>query len=218
MFRDRGRNHLRRGVAISVRPLAQATILTTVAGIADAIGYITMGGVFAANMTGNTVLAGIDIAKGNHLGAWHHLTPLVAFFAGAMLARVMIRQLKAPTAGILLEAALIAIVGFLHLDTEPAVMIVSFAMGLQASTITSFAGHAVSTVVVTSTLARTADAAVDRLWPGSATPPPSAVNTWLLALTWTGYLAGAVSGGLLLPMMAYPLLVPAALLVVMLLF
>ena len=84
MFRGRGRDHLRRGVAISVRPLAQATILTTVAGIADAVGYITMGGVFAANMTGNTVLAGIDIAKGNHLGAWHHLTPLVAFLPGAM--------------------------------------------------------------------------------------------------------------------------------------
>jgi uncharacterized membrane protein YoaK (UPF0700 family) len=75
----------------------------------------------------------------------------------------------------------------------------------------------VSTVVVTSTLARTADAAVDRLWPGAAIPPPSAVNTWLLALTWTGYLVGAVVGGLLLPVLAYPLLVPAALLVLMLL-
>ncbi len=96
-------------------------------------------------------------------------------------------------------------------------MIVAFAMGLQASTITSFAGHSVSTVVVTSTLARTADAAVDRLWPGAVTPPPSAVNTWLLALTWTGYLVGAVIGGLLLSAVAYPLLVPAALLVLLLL-
>ena len=217
MFRGRGRDHLRRGVAISVRPLAQATILTTVAGIADAVGYITMGGVFAANMTGNTVLASIDIAKGNHLEAWNHLTPLVAFFPGAMLARAMLRLFKGPTAGILLEAALIALVGFLPLGEENAVLIVAFAMGLQASTITSFAGHAVSTVVVTSTLARTADATVDRLWPGAAAPPPSAVNTWLLALTWAGYLAGAVIGGLLLPVLAYPLLVPAALLILMLL-
>lgn len=189
-----------------------------VAGIADAVGYVTMNGVFAANMTGNTVLAGIDIAKGNHLGAWNHLTPLVAFFPGAMLARVMLRLLRTPVAGLLLEAAIIAGVGFLPLGKEDAVMIVAFAMGLQASTITSFAGHAVSTVVVTSTLARTADATVDRLWPGSATPPPSATNTWLLTLTWTGYLVGAVIGGLLLPMLAYPLLVPAALLVVLLLF
>ena len=95
-------------------------------------------------------------------------------------------------------------------------MIVAFAMGLQASTITSFAGHSVSTVVVTSTLARTADAAVDRLWRGAAITPPSALNTGLLALTWTGYLVGAVIGGLLLPVLAWPLLVPAALLILML--
>ncbi len=89
-------------------------------------------------------------------------------------------------------------------------MIVAFAMGLQASTITSFAGHSVSTVVVTSTLARTADAAVDRLWRGAAISPPSALNTGLLALTWTGYLVGAVIGGLLLPVLAWPLLVRRA--------
>ena len=47
-----------------------------------------MGGVFAANMTGNTVLAGIAAAQGNHVDAWHHFTPLLAFFLGAMLARV----------------------------------------------------------------------------------------------------------------------------------
>ena len=43
-----------------VRPQIQATLLTIIAGISDAVGYITMGGVFAANMTGNTVLAGIS--------------------------------------------------------------------------------------------------------------------------------------------------------------
>lgn len=184
-----------------------------VAGIADAVGYVTMNGVFAANMTGNTVLAGIDLAKGSHLGAWNHLTPLVAFFPGAMLARVMLRLLKSPTGGLLLEAAILAVVGFLDVGKENAVMIVAFAMGLQASTITSFAGHAVSTVVVTSTLARTADGLVDRLWRGADTPMPSAANTWLLTLTWTGYLVGAVIGGLLLTATPYPLLVPAALLV-----
>ena len=36
-------------------------------------------------------------------------------------------------------------------------------------------------------------------------------------LTWTGYLVGAVVGGLLLTAMPYPLLVPAALLVLALL-
>jgi uncharacterized membrane protein YoaK (UPF0700 family) len=198
-----------------VRPLAQATILTIVAGIADAVGYITMGGVFAANMTGNTVLAGIAAAKQDFTSTWDHLSPLVAFFAGAMLARALLRQLKSPTVGILLEAVLIAGVGFLGVGMETAVMIVAFAMGLQASSITSFAGSAVSTVVVTSTLARTADAAVDRLWPGAAAKPAPTGNTQLLLLTWIGYLVGALIGGLLVrAAVSQPLLVPAALLLI----
>jgi len=178
------------------------------------VGYITMGGVFAANMTGNTVLAGIAAAQRDFAGTWHHLTPLVAFFLGAMLARALVRLFRSPTTGLLAEAALIGIVGFLDIGMEPTVMVVAFAMGLQASTITSFAGSAVSTVVVTSTLARTADAAVDRLWPGAAAQAPASGNTHLLALTWTGYLIGALIGGLLLHATAYPLLVPAALLLV----
>lgn len=175
-----------------------------------------MGGVFAANMTGNTVLAGIAAAQRDAVGTWHHLAPLVAFFLGAMLARLLLRLLHSPIAGLLIEAALIAAVGFLDVGTESSVMIVSLAMGLQASTITSFAGSAVSTVVVTSTLARTADAAVDRLWPGAAKAAPSPGNTRLLTLTWIGYLVGALVGGLLVHTTAYPLLVPAALLLVVL--
>lgn len=96
-------------------------------------------------------------------------------------------------------------------------MVVALAMGIQASTITSFAGSAISTVVVTSTLARTADAAVDWLWPGAGVKPPSATNTLLMTLTWSGYLVGAVIGAMLVSRVAYPLLVPAGLLLVVLL-
>jgi uncharacterized membrane protein YoaK (UPF0700 family) len=181
------------------------------------VGFITMGGVFAANMTGNTVLAGIAAAQGNHVGAWHHFTPLLAFFLGAMLARVLLRVLKAPTAGILLEAALIAGVGFVDIGTEPTVLVVALAMGLQASSITSFGGNAVSTVVVTSTLARTADTAVDRLWPGAGKTPAAAMNAQLLPLTWVGYVVGAIVGALLVGVMTYPLIVPAVLLLSVLL-
>jgi uncharacterized membrane protein YoaK (UPF0700 family) len=182
------------------------------------VGYITMGAVFAANMTGNTVLAGIALAQGHWPDAWRHLAPLVAFFVGAMLSRLLLRLSRAPTASLLVEAALIAAVGFLPVGPEVAVLIVAFAMGVQASAITHFAGSAVSTVVVTSTLARSADAALDQLWPGDDRSPAGATNRRLLALTWIGYLAGAVIGALLLTVMPYPLLVPAALLLVVILF
>jgi uncharacterized membrane protein YoaK (UPF0700 family) len=201
----------------SARDTAQATILTVIAGIADAVGYITMGGVFAANMTGNTVLAGIAAAQRDYTDAWHHLAPLLAFFMGAMLSRLLLRLSHKPTIGLLVEAALLAIVGFLTLDREVAVMIVAVAMGVQASAITHFSGSAVSTVVVTSTLARTADALLDRLWSGGKKQLPAVTNLPLLGFTWMGYLVGAVAGTLLLAVMPYPLLVPVALLGLLLL-
>ena len=86
-------------------------------------------------------------------------------------------------------------------------------MGLQASAITHFGDTAVSTVVVTSTLARIAEAALDRMWP-TGRALPSVATPRLLALTWIGYLAGAVGGVLLVRAVPWPLLVPAALLVI----
>jgi uncharacterized membrane protein YoaK (UPF0700 family) len=203
-------------LAIPARDTVRATTLTIIAGIADAVGYITMGGVFAANMTGNTVLAGIAAAQRNHTEAWHHLAPLLAFFVGAMLSRLLLRLWHLPNACLAVEAALLAVVGFLAIDRELAVLIVALAMGVQASAITHFAGSAVSTVVVTSTLARTADSLLDWLWPGEKKDLPTAPNLPLLGLTWIGYLVGAVTGALLLGVMPYPLLVPVALLALLL--
>ena len=69
--------------------------------------------------------------------------------------------------------------------------------------------------MVTSTLARIADATLDRLWPaGAQRPLPSGAAPSLLGLTWIGYLAGAVLGTLLLHLVAWPLLAPAVLLLV----
>ena len=200
-----------------VRPQIQATLLTIVAGIADAVGYITMGGVFAANLTGNTVLAGIALAEGRYPDAGRHLSPLAAFFVGAMLARLLLRLWRRPMIPILLEAAIIGAMSFLSIGTEADVLVIAFAMGLQASAITQFGGVSVSTVVVTSTLARTADAALDRFWPAEGGKLPVVATPRLLMLTWLGYLVGAVAGGVLLHAVAWPLIVPAVLLVIVVL-
>jgi uncharacterized membrane protein YoaK (UPF0700 family) len=200
-----------------IRPQIQATLLTIIAGIADAVGYVTLGGVFAANMTGNTVLAGIAGAEGRYVDAAKHLSPLVTFFIGAMLARLLLRLWHRPMFPILLEAAIIGALALLPLASESAVLVLAFAMGLQASAITQFGGVSVSTVVVTSTLARTADAALDHLWPAEAGKLPVVATPGLLLMTWTGYLVGAVAGGVLLHAFAWPLLVPAVLLVIVVL-
>jgi len=198
---------------ITNKPQLQAGLLTLVAGLADAVGYVAMGGVFAANMTGNTVLAGLALGEGHVDLAARQLAPLGTFFLGAMLARLLLRLFHRPAVPLLLEAAVLAVVGLLPIGREPALMLVAGAMGLQASAITHFGGTSVSTVVVTSTLARIAEAALDRIWP-TGRALPSIATPRLLALTWIGYLAGAVGGVLLVRAMQWPLTVPAALLVI----
>ena len=195
-------------------PRLQAALLAIVAGMADAVGYITMGGIFTANMTGNTVLAGISLADGHYELAIKRFIPLFAFFLGAMLARMLLRLLYKPVVPLLLEAALLAVVEFLPVGPEPQVMIVALAMGLQASALTHFGGTAASTVVVTSTLARLGDAALDRLWRAEKRALPPVATPLLLSLTWLAYLGGAAGGGLLAHAITHPLLVPAALLLV----
>ena len=197
----------------AIRPRIQAGLLTVVAGMADAVGYVAMGGVFAANMTGNTVLAGIALGEGHVTLAAQRMAPLATFFLGALLARLVLRLVRRPAVPLLIEAAILAVVDFLPIDRELALLLVALAMGLQASAITHFGGTALSTVVVTSTLARVAEATLDRLWPADKARPPTVATPRLLALTWIGYLIGAVGGVLLIPVLPWPLLVPAALLV-----
>ena len=195
-------------------PRLQALLLTLVAGLADAVGFLTMGGIFAANMTGNTVLAGVALADGHWELAGSRFIPLFAFFFGAMLARLLLRLTHKAAVPLLLEATLLAAAGFLPIGRELELMIAVLAMGLQASAITHFGSAAVSTVVVTGTIARIADAVLDSLWPAEKRALPLVATPGLLALTWVGYFAGALAGALLIKVTALPLLVPAALLVV----
>jgi uncharacterized membrane protein YoaK (UPF0700 family) len=102
-------------------------------------------------------------------------------------------------------------VGFLPIGLELQVLILAVAMGIQASAITRFGGVSLSTVVVTSTLARTADGLVDWLAGSQGQALPPVQRPWLLAMTWTAYLVGALAGAWLVALLAWPLLVPAAL-------
>lgn len=197
-------------------------MLCTACGIVDAVGFVQHG-IFAANMTGNTVLLGLSVAHREWVHALDRALPLVAFFLGAMLARLLLTWTgKRPWIPLLFEAALIALALVLLPSSTLSLALIAFAMGVQASAMTQFSGVTLSTVVITSTMARIAEAFADRLStvaPGAPTAPPAASPArpplGLYMMTWVCYLSGALIAGLsgthaLAAMLSASLLVLAA--------
>ncbi len=136
-------------------------------------------------------------------------------FGGAMAGRVLHRAWpEALWLPLLLEALLIAVAAFVDPARAWAIWLVAAAMGIQATVITKVGGMAISTVVVTSTMARLAERAVDALArsPRAVGPGPDAPTG--LALAWGSYAVGAVAAALLMKATALPLLVSAGVVLV----
>lgn len=71
-------------VASLRHPLTRALLmLTFTTGLVDAVSYLGLGRVFAANMTGNIVLLGFGIARSGGLPVVAPIVSLVSFLAGA---------------------------------------------------------------------------------------------------------------------------------------
>src|SRR5947207_14511660 len=85
--------------------LRRVVLLCSVAGFVDAFGYLQFDHVFAANMTGNSVLLSIAAAEGD----WHRVglyaATLAAFVAGALVAGLLKHALQRPHIAILIAAA-----------------------------------------------------------------------------------------------------------------
>jgi uncharacterized membrane protein YoaK (UPF0700 family) len=191
-----------------------AALLCLACGIADAIGYL-YASVFAANMTGNTVLAGISLAKRDHVGALAAASTFVTFFVGAMAGRRLLRRARSPWLPLLAEALVLTAAAVIDPERALAVTLVAFAMGMQATAITSFRGRAVSTVVVTSTLARLAEAASDAIARDRSMAEPNGDGgAMLLAMTWISYACGATLAVFFASLVEKPLLVSATIVLV----
>ena len=193
------------------RETSTAVLLCTACGIADAIGYVYTG-VFAANMTGNTVLAAISLANGDFVLALERAFTLVTFFGGAMLGRMLLRIAGSSYLPLLVEALLLILSSSLPHQDSMVIPLVACAMGIQATATTRFHGAAISTVVMTTTLARLAESTLDFLARHKVFARMSqSIPVALLLLTWTSYAAGAVLAVLLLKVTSVPLFASAVL-------
>jgi uncharacterized membrane protein YoaK (UPF0700 family) len=177
-------------------------ILGLVAGYADAAAYVGLGHIFAANMTGNTVLLGIGLAawaSGRRLLPNAPLLPvlsLAAFAAGALGTALVLRAVRWRSGyrlGLALEAGLIAAVaaGWTAAGERPGLYaeaallaVLSAGMGAQSALAHRVGVPGVSTTVVTSSMVT----ALVRVASGGRPAVP--------ALAWAVYLIGAAAGAL----------------------
>jgi uncharacterized membrane protein YoaK (UPF0700 family) len=80
-------NSLTPGTSLSERWLhISLALLTFVTGLVDAVGYLALGRVFTANMTGNVVLLGFAAARVPGLSVVRSLTALAFAFVGGVFA------------------------------------------------------------------------------------------------------------------------------------
>ncbi|MGO9787722.1 MAG: YoaK family protein [Stellaceae bacterium] len=174
--------------------LARVGLLCLVAGMVDAYGYMTLGHVFAANMTGNTVLLAIAAVSGELASSVNYALTLCAFAAGAVFGAALKRASSRPYVPLLLAALLLAATGFAA-PGRGMLGAIAIVMGLQAASVSKFGATTLQTVVITGPIVRLAEGLVDLLWPGKGADARAAADASAHnGLAWIAYGAGAVLG------------------------
>jgi uncharacterized membrane protein YoaK (UPF0700 family) len=134
----------------------------------DAIGYLGLGHVFTANMTGNAVLLGMSVGQGQALAAFRSLVALVAFICGVIAGAILshragteLDQRRAFLGPMYFETgALILFAVFLHAPifprTQPVLYILiaisALAMGVQSAAVRRLNLPGIATTVITVTI------------------------------------------------------------------
>jgi len=214
-----------------------AVLLDGVGGYVDAVGFLLLFQLFAANMSGNSILLGVNLGQGHWDAALRQALPIPLFVAGVVLGLLLCRALAARgrrstiAAALALEALLLAtfaVYGSRFLQAgalRPAAdwqtvlltALITVPMGLQNAALRHVGSLSVRTTFVTGTLASLAETAVAYLGP----PAPSAragnaSRARLLGGMWAAYVGGAALGAAAVTRWALgaltaPLLVLAAL-------
>src|SRR6266478_10163850 len=96
--------------------LWRVALLCSVAGFVDAFGYLQFDRVFAANMTGNSVLLSIAAAAGDWQRVGLYAGTLAAFIAGALVAGLLKHALQRPHVAILIASVLLVLVRLVAID------------------------------------------------------------------------------------------------------
>lgn len=189
--------------------LLLAALLALSAGFVDAYGYISLGHVFVANMTGTTVLLGVAAAHGDAGLSAHYVLTVGAFAAGALIGALLKRSSGRGSLPLLLGGVLLLVLVAAPSSRVEALVLLAAVMGLQGAAVVRFRSISLQTIVITGTIVRLAEGVVTTVLGGGRAEPHVHEANIHHALTWSGYLIGAGVGGLALERLGMPLLLPA---------
>lgn len=197
-------------------PLLIAALLTWVAGYVDAVGFISLGRIYTANMSGNSVTVGIQISGLSWFEMFRRLWPVLMYVLGLLLCRILLEaDARQPIRSIAsvafaFEIAFlipVCIAGAMPHDGAPNlqfafVALLALAMGAQNGALMRFSSLTLHTGFVTGTLVKFAEhfakylmQVFDRMRGRKAPDPkPFRLSAALLGI-YLAYIAGAACGG-----------------------
>ena len=141
-------------------------VLTAGAGCADALGYLGLGHVFTANMSGNTALLGLHVTQGDGAAALRSLTALLAFGLGLAIGAWIAGQSRggpwprAVTRALAVETAILAAFAIASsalgmdrggLQNHALIALSAIAMGMQSAAVWHLGVPGIATTYLTGT-------------------------------------------------------------------
>jgi len=186
------------------RPTASAIPLTgflcAAAGAVDAIAYILFGNIFIANMTGNTVLFAVSMAKRDWSEAELRIGIVFAFLAGIMLARALLeewmhgRKRRTRLLALGVEFTLLSTLTWVsHAHARSLLLVLlAVAMGAQNDAFRNIDGVKLNTAFITGDLEELGAALVTSEASGKRSQARRRVPVFLT--TWSTYAMGALLG------------------------
>ncbi len=211
--------------------LALAASLAAVAGCLDALSLARLTGTFVAFQSGNTVLGGLEVGRGNWAQAWPPLVAVLTYIAGSALTPFVIdsagdvrrarRRLFAWATAFLAADAVIVLVGFGIGSERPAgvgryagLVAATLAMAMQTAVVRAVDGVSVSSTFSSGMLVRFGQAVGEMVHPASRPGELRVVR--ILGVVNVAFLGGSIVGGVLIvsidnlailaPLLALPLI------------
>lgn len=189
---------------------AEAFLLAAIGGCVDAVGILTLGGLFVSHMSGNTASFGAAFGQGDWIAAWPHLFAVPVFVLGLFLGYLCVAERSSYRRCALIflveavlltvfAAALFAAGGSWSATTPGYFLLVVpplLAMGLQNATLRQIGRSVFPSTYVTGVLDMLAKSAaeywIERGRPGAQSKGVNALNA---AGIWFSYALGAIGGG-----------------------